>query len=82
MLASWTASLTWCSRHLGPVLETENLIARGSLKYSGCLLLRWAAMMLVSWLALMSALCELILVWAPDLVSPFYWLPHTVHSPV
>ena len=36
MLASWTASLTWRSRHLGPVLVTENLMAWVSLEYSGC----------------------------------------------
>ena len=44
--------MTWCSRHLGPVLVTENLMARGSLEYSRCLMLRWAALLLVSWLAL------------------------------
>ena len=36
MFAIWTASLTWRSKHLGPVLVTENLFARGSLEYSGC----------------------------------------------
>ena len=39
-------------------------------------------MLLVSRLALISALCELILVWAPDPVSPLYWPPPRVARPV
>ena len=58
MFAICTASLTWRSKHLGPVLVIANLIAWGFLLCSGCSVDRCTAMLLVSRLDLISALCE------------------------
>ena len=81
MLASWTASLTWRSRHLGPVLVTENLMAWGSLEYSGCSPDRCEAMLLVATLPRISVWCWQILVCASVLVTTHDALTSVISAP-
>ena len=66
VLAICTASLTWRNNGFGPVLVTENTIASGFPRCSGCSFEICCDMLLVSEFLQISARCWQTLVWAPE----------------